>query len=443
MAYRVDIIGAGISGLSTAYYLAQQPVEFDIHVWEKDAAAGGLAGTFTLPDGGIVEKFYHHFYRRDIALVQLISELELEQDLLWQPGETGAYYARQAYRLSSPLDLLRFEPLPFLDRIRMGWLVLHAQRIKDWRSLDDLSVKDYIVKVAGQTVYDIVWKPLLYGKFGPEAEQISAAWLWAKLTDRGASRNRQGHELLGYLRGGLGRIFDAIVTRLREAGHAVHLGEAVRRIHGSADHVESIDTDAGTFATDIVIGCGQVPDIAALLPEDANGYRQTLERIGFLANVCLVLTLNRSLSEFYWTNVTEPDAPFVGIIEHTRLIGRSEYNHKHVVYLSSYVAQDDARLSMTAEELTRNYMPAIIRMFPEFTPECIESRNLWTARYAQPIVQVGYRHDIPTIASPLRNFFLCTMAQIYPNDRQVSNGVATGFRTAQHVADWCKSGIEQ
>ncbi len=439
MVYRVDIIGAGIGGLSTAYYLARQPLELDIHVWEKDSTPGGLAGTFPLPDGGVVEKFYHHFYRRDVALITLIDELGLGPDLLWQPGETGAYYARQAYRLSSPLDVLRFKPLPFFDRIRMGWMVLHAQWIRDWRRLDDSSVKDYIVKVAGQKVYDVVWKPLLHGKFGPEAEQVSAAWLWSKLTDRGASRDRQGHELLGYLRGGLGRIFDTIVTRLREAGHTVHLGEAVHRLHRTAERIESFETEAGIFPTNAVIGCGQVPDMAELLPEGVKDYRQTLERIGFLANVCLVLTLNRSLSEFYWTNVTEPDAPFVGIIEHTRLIDRSEYGRKHLVYLSSYVTQDDHRLRMTADDLTVAYLPSIMRMFPEFDPGCIENRTLWTARYAQPIVHVGYRHEIPAIVSPISNFFLCTMAQIYPNDRQVSNGVATGLRTAQCVADWLKS----
>lgn len=433
MAFRIDIIGAGISGLSTAYYLAQQPMELEIHVWEKEHAPGGLAGTFTLPEGGIVEKFYHHFYRRDVALVNLISDLGLDDDLLWQPGETGAYYARQPYRLSSPLDLLQFTPLSLFDRLRMGWMVLHAQRIKDWQRLDEISAREYIVRVAGQRVYDIVWQPLLHGKFGPEAEQVSAAWLWSKLTDRGASRNRRGQELLGYLRGGLGRIFDTVVTRLQAAGHVVHLGEAVQCIHGTTDKIESIETGVGAFATDVVVGCAQLPDIIDLLPDSVGSYRQALARIGFLANVCLVLTLDRSLSEFYWTNVTEAEAPFVGIIEHTRLIDREEYNQKHLVYLSSYVTQDDARLRLTAEELTEGYMPAIKRMFPEFSSQYIEAKTLWMAPYAQPIVHVGYRHDIPAIASPIRNFFLCTMAQIYPNDRQVSNGLEMGRRTADLI----------
>jgi protoporphyrinogen oxidase len=316
---------------------------------------------------------------------------------------------------------------------------VHAQRIKQWQRLDDISVRDYIVKVAGQNVYDVVWGPLLHGKFGPEAEQVSAAWLWAKLTDRGASRNRQGYELLGYLQGGLGRIFETVVTRLSAAGHSVHLGEAVRRLHGTPERIESIETETGTFPAGTVIGCAQVPDLIPLLPESAGDYTRMLGRIRFLANICLVLTLNRSLSEFYWTNVTEADAPFVGIIEHTRLIDRSEYHQKHLVYLSSYVAQDDARLWMSAEELVQNYMPAIQKMFPEFGPQYIEEQSLWTARYAQPVVKGGYRNDIPAIASPISNFFLCTMAQIYPNDRQVSNGVAQAKSTTALIGQTLKT----
>ena len=63
----------------------------------------------------------------------------------------------------------------------------------------------------------------------------------------------------------------------------------------------------------------------------------------------------------------------------------------------------------------------------------IESGAIWRAPYAQPIVHVGYRHDIPEIISPITNFFVCTMAQIYPHDRQLSNGVVMARKTAEIV----------
>jgi protoporphyrinogen oxidase len=226
-----------------------------------------------------------------------------------------------------------------------------------------------------------------------------------------------------------------LITRLQETGHSVHLGKAVHQLQGSQERIDSIVTDEGTFQTDVVVGCAQVPDLVKILPESVEAYRNALRKIRFLANVCLVLTLKRSLSDFYWTNVTDANAPFVGIIEQTNWADRNDYNQKHLVYLSSYVAQEDARFKMTAEELVHAYLPAIRKLFPEFELALIEAHALWKAPYAQPIVHTGYRHHIPEIVSPISNFFICTMAQIYPHDRQVSNGVAMAQKTAQIVSN--------
>ena len=113
MRERVDILGAGIGGLATAWFLARDGAGsgkpgLEIHIWEKDSAPGGLAGSFET-ESWRVEKFYHHLFRRDVALRSLIEELGMGGDLVWRPASTGAYYFARPYRLSSPLDLLRFE----------------------------------------------------------------------------------------------------------------------------------------------------------------------------------------------------------------------------------------------------------------------------------------------------------------------------------------------
>ena len=435
---RIDIIGAGISGLTTAYYLARAfenaANRIEIHVWEKDQDPGGLAGTFTT-ENFTVEKFYHHIYRRDYALQDLIEELGLGAQLIWRPAATGAYYFQQPYRLSSPVDVLRFKPLPLLDRLRLGWMAVHAKTIKDWRKLDDMSSKEYIHNVAGGNVYRVVWEPLFRGKFGSFAESVSAAWLWSKLVDRGGSRNKQGHELLGYLRGGMGRVFEEIINHLKRHGHHVHLGQAIQALQGREEGLTTIVTDEGSFTTDLVVGCAQLPELAELLPNSVESYRNSLHKIDFLANVCLVLTLKHSLSDFYWTNVTEPDAPFVGIIEQTNWAAQSDFNHKHIVYISAYVNPDDPRLAMDAAQLIEHYLPSLNKLFPAFEVGAIEAHALWQTPYAQPIVRVGYRFLIPEIASPIPNFLVCTMAQIYPHDRQMSNGVALARKTVALIRE--------
>lgn len=432
---RIDVIGAGISGLASAYYLARALPDLEIHVWERDRLAGGLAGSFSTADF-TVEKFYHHIYRRDLALQALIAECGLGGDLIWRPASTGAYYQRQPFRLSSPSDLLRFKPLPLLDRLRLGGMVVRAKLVRHWHDLDDITAADYVRSTAGETVYRVVWQPLLRGKFGEDGERVSAAWLWSKLVDRGGSRGAGGHEVLGYLRGGLGRLFEELIVRLERMGHHVHLGTGVEKLEGGLNRIERVVTREGTFATNAVISGAQLPDLIRLLPEAAGDYGSRLGRIGYLGCVCLVLTLKAPLSEFYWTNVVAPDAPFIGIIEQTRWADRAEFGSKHVAYISAYVAKNDPRHAMEAGELLESYLPAIRTMFPDFASDSVEGAALWKAAYAQPIVHVGYRRSIPAIESPIPNLFLCTMAQIYPHDRQVSNGVEMAHQTAAAASRW-------
>jgi len=429
---RVDIIGAGISGLASAWFLARRRSDVEIHVWEPSPEPGGLAGCFHV-DGLTLENFYHHIYRRDVALQKLIDAAGLAGDLVWRPASTGAYYFKRPYRFSSPIDLLRFDQLPLIDRFRAGWMVLHARFIRDWQSLDDESAPSYIRRVAGENVYRVMWEPLLRGKFGSAADSVSAAWLWRKLVDRGASRDSRGNELLGYLRGGLIRLFDVLVAHLAANGHVVHFGTRVTALEGSSTRVDRIDTTDGAHDADVVIAAAQLPDIARLLPESLAPLRERLERIEFLANVCLVMLLRKSLSDFYWTNVTDPSAPFVGVIEQSHWAAPEDLAGHHVVYVSAYVPQDDPRLQMTADELFETYLPHIQRLFPQFDRSNVTRLLIRTARYTQPIVRTGYRHLVPDIATPAENLFICTMAQIYPHDRQVSNGVEMGEKTAALV----------
>jgi protoporphyrinogen oxidase len=433
----VDVVGTGIGGLATAFYLSRLRNDVHIRLWEKEAGLGGLAGTFSTKDF-TVEKFYHHLFRSDSGIQRLIQDAGLGADCIeWKPALTGAYYFKQPFRLSSPLDLLRFKPLPFWSRIRMGLMVLRARGVKRWQDLDDISVKDYIIKTAGEKVYEVVWRPLLEGKFGQYAERVSAAWLWCKLVDRGSSRSKTGFEELGYVKGGFGTIYQAVAKELLSKGHEIKTGQSVKALRHDpqTNRITQIQDAQGQWLdTDQVAACIHTPELAALLPDTCQTYKDQLLKVGYLANVCLILTLSKSLSQFYWTNVTEPNAPFVGIIEQTKWTGTDEFGGKHFVYISAYVPQGDQRLSMEPKVLLEHYLPYIKKIFPHFDTSLVLDQYLWKAPYTQPIVEVGFRHIIPALQTPISNMVLASMAQIYPQDRGVSNGADKGREAAEYLA---------
>lgn len=184
---RVAVIGAGFCGLAAAYELGKRGVRAT--VLERDRHVGGLAGSFEV-DGTRVEKFYHHWFTSDTHVTALVDELGRSDRVVVRPTRTGMYYAHDLFKLSTPVDLLKFPLLGLPDRIRLGLLALRARRIKDWRALEDRTAADWLCEMGGERVYRVVWEPLLRGKFGDAAEEVAAVWFWNKLKLRGGSRGK-------------------------------------------------------------------------------------------------------------------------------------------------------------------------------------------------------------------------------------------------------------
>jgi protoporphyrinogen oxidase len=133
-AHDIVVIGAGFTGLAAAYELAGRGLR-PILI-EAAPEAGGLAGTFSVC-GGRLERFYHHWFTSDRHLMTLIAELGLADRLRFRPVGTGFYYAHSLFRLSSPLDVLKFRALSPLGRVRLGLLPLIARLNSSWQQLDD------------------------------------------------------------------------------------------------------------------------------------------------------------------------------------------------------------------------------------------------------------------------------------------------------------------
>jgi protoporphyrinogen oxidase len=429
---RVVIIGAGFCGLAAAYALGKQGVE--VSVLEQDVEVGGLAGSFPI-SGTRLEKFYHHWFTNDAHIMRLIREIGKDNQILLRTTQTGMYYANHFFKLSKPLDLLRFSPLPFPDRIRLGMLALRARRVRDWRQLENRTAADWLREMGGDRVYRVVWEPLLRGKFGDVAEEVAAVWFWNKLKLRGGSRGKGGQEQLAYFRGGFAALAHALVEAIRAQGGEVVTGAAVTGVRVDSGRAIGVTTKDGDRPADAVIATPSLPIIAKLLESHVpKSYIDQLRRVRYLANVCLVLELDRSLSSTYWLNVNDPGFPFVGVIEHTNFEPQSTYGGRHIVYLSKYAHESDDLYQMDDSDLVKYSLEHLKRMFPSLTNDWVLGAHVWRARHSQPIVEKGYSSLIPSPRSPLNGFYLATMAQIYPEDRGTNYAIREGERIAELVA---------
>ena len=176
---KVIVIGAGVAGLAAAYELAKRGHE--VAVYEASDRPGGQVRTFVVDGGsggGRVEIFYHHLFRSDVDVVALIDELGLGDDLLWIDSNVGLHAGGRNYPFVGPIDLLRFDRVSLLTRIRLGLGALYLRRYRDWRNLEGRSAAAWIRRWVGREGYDAVWGPLLRAKFRAHAEDVSLVWFW-------------------------------------------------------------------------------------------------------------------------------------------------------------------------------------------------------------------------------------------------------------------------
>jgi len=422
--YDVTVIGGGFSGLNLAYKLSKNH-NLKVLLLEESDQLGGLASTFYYK-GIKLEKFYHHWFTGDKAIMTLIDELGLSKRLMVKPSRTGVYYANSTYRLSTPIDLLKFKPLSFIARIRLGLGFIYAKFLKDSLKIESKTSEEWLIKVFGNEVFEKVWKPLLVGKFGEDYKSLSAVWMWKKLGLRGSSRSKDGRENLIYFDGS----FDELINKIEE--EIIKYGSDIIKECKINEVIENNNMDLLEVKSDknLLIQTKKVifttaPEITESICNKAidENTRNQLSRIEYLGNVCMILFLDKSLSDIYWLNVNDANFPFVGIIEHTNFDNTFVDNGYHVVYLSRYCRVEDKYFKMNDNELIKVCKDSLKEMFPDFSEDSIKDYVIWRSKHSQPFMEIGYKSLIPKNELLKDKIFQVSMANIYPEDRGTNQAV--------------------
>src|SRR5438067_1835062 len=224
------VVGAGVTGLVAAYRLAQ--AGWRPHVYERWPGLGGQAATFDVGGGKLLERYYHHLFTTDQHIAELYRELGMPDEIEWHESSVAMHAGGRTRPFTTPLDLLRYDPLSPGARVRMGAAVLWLQlRHREPEPMERLSARAWVERAMGRQAWEHVWGPLLRGKFGSRSDEISMAWLWSKLTLR---RRMRGHEarqeMLGYPRHSWENLYGALVSRIEAAGGSVRIDRPVARI---------------------------------------------------------------------------------------------------------------------------------------------------------------------------------------------------------------------
>lgn len=434
----IGIIGGGLTGITTAYRLIQQGHK--VTIFEASDYLGGLAAGFELA-GHRVEHAYHFLYKTDEYILGLVKELGLEDKLTFHKSSVSTYYGDTLYPMETPIDLIKFKPISFIDRIRAGVTVLYLQRVKNWRKLENITALEWLRRYAGRSVSDVIWEPLLRGKFDRYFDKVTMSWLWGRVLQRVDSRDAKlGGEALGYFKGGFRTIIDALVTPITAAGADIHLGTPVSKLtHNPVTGQVTVTTANGEDSFDRVLATVPSHVLANMIAgyEAADPtYFNKLRSIDYLDAVVQVFATRQKFTKYYWHNINTPNSPFVVFLSLTNLVGSERFDGLNIYYIGDYIPPEHEYMSADKDELKKRWYGELKKIFPEFDETQVVDDALFKMRNAQHIVDIGFEQNkLVPYETPCPGVLMCNFSQIYPMDRGTNYAVRDGNAMAKRIVD--------
>lgn len=411
---KVGIIGAGFTGLSSAYQLAKKGHE--VTIFEMDSHPGGLALGFQQKNWEwSLEKHYHHWFTNDSSVLNLAKEINYP--VIIKRPKTSVYIDKFIYQLDSPLHVLKFPKLKLLDRIRMAGVLALLRYNPIWQPLEKINAVDFLSKTMGKKAYEKLWEPQLTNKFGKYINEISLAWFWARVKKRTSN--------LAYPEFGFLHFAEKLVREIEKRGGKFLFNTQVLQIQEGAETL--VKTKNHTHKFDKIIVTLPSFFFLKIAPQLPDTYKNSLSKLKGLGAINLVLRLkNKFLTDgTYWLSVCDKKSPIMAIVEHTNFIDKKNYDNEHIVYLGNYLPHDHPYFKTTPEELLKIFHPFLKTINSNYKSSLIDY-HVFKAPFAQPIIPLNYSKIIPKFETPLQNIYLANIQQVYPWDRGTNYAVELG-----------------
>lgn len=410
---KIGIIGGGIMGISLGYFLTRQGAT--VEIFEASPVLGGLAGSIQLDDGTAVDRFYHTILSSDSHLRGLCTELGIADRLRFRETRMGFYDQGDFYSMNNIIEFLRFPPLGWIDRFRLGLTILYSQFIRDWHKLESISVEDWLVRISGRHTYEKIWRPMLRAKFDGGFENTPATYIWSRLvrmksTREGASQKEEA----GYLIGGYITLIKALSASIETAGGKVYLSQPVQDIAIEDGQAAGLRINDDVRFFDAVVATVQAPVFKRMIPKANQAYLDFLAKTEYLGIIAALMVLDRPLSGYWTLYITDENIPFTGVIETTTYIDPADVGGHHLVYLPKYTAPNSDWQKKSDEEIREIWLQNLEKMFPKFDRSWIRYFLIHRERLVEPLHWLNQTDDIPPVETPIKGLYLATTAQIYP-----------------------------
>jgi protoporphyrinogen oxidase len=409
------IVGGGIMGMTLAHRLVR--MGHSVTIFEAAPELGGLASSWKMhTENGTIEwdKFYHVILLSDFKTRGILKDIGVEDEIEWVETKTGFYVQGQLHSMSNTIEFLKFPTLNLIDKFRLGLTIIAASKIKNWRRLEQIPVTEWLQKWSGKNTYNKIWLPLLRAKLGESYTKTSAVFIWATIQRLyGARRSGLKKEMFGFVKGGYKKVIEAFKETLRREGVSIKLNQPVSEIKRTKDGKMAVHlANHSVQEFDEVIVTLPAGMAAGVCPDLSKTEKDKLNNIEYLGVICVAVLLDKSISDFYITNITDEGFPFTGIIEMSALVDKKYLGGNALIYLPKYVVQDDPLLQQSDEELRTYFLDNFKKMYPGIKDEHIKFAGVAKAKHVITVAKLGYSHSLPNVKTSVPGLYIINTAHI-------------------------------
>jgi protoporphyrinogen oxidase len=424
------IVGGGIMGMTLAHRLAQQGQQ--VTIFEAAPELGGLVSSWKMPTGSGKnkediewDKFYHVILLSDFRTRNILKDIGLEDKIEWVETKTGFYINGKLYSMSDTIEFLKFPTLNLIDKFRLGLTIIVASRIKNWKRLEKIPVTTWLKRWSGTNTYNKIWLPLLRAKLGESYTKTSAVFIWATIQRLyGARRSGLKKEMFGFVPGGYKVVIEAFKRTLLNESVQIRTNTSVTEVKTGADNKPLIKlTDDSVESFDEVIVTLPSPIATRLCTGLSPNEIQKLNNIEYLGVICVAVLMDKPISDFYITNITDGRFPFTGIIEMTALVNKAYLDGHTLIYLPKYVSTEDPLFKQSDEEIRDYFISNFKNMYPLITDDNIKFAGVARAKHVITVAKLNYSETLPGIRTSVPNVYIVNTSHIIDGTLNVNETV--------------------
>jgi protoporphyrinogen oxidase len=329
------------------------------------------------------------------------------------------------YNLGDPADFLRF-PMGFLDKLRFTRMMLRAFAKSDWSDWSHRSARELVDEWAGAGVREALFEPLTRLKFELPCDEVSGAWLGARL------HAREGSDPFGYIPGHNWTkvLCDGLTRVLLEQGVTVRTRTAVARLHGEGDHIREVElADGSRLAADRIVNTMPTEIYATMVPREDTPDLTSIRYTALLSVICA--SRQPVTPDFYWMNLASLDRQAGGIFMLNSLNPTIGEPGDTCINFVSHVQSRQSRLfQLGDEELMAGYLADFRAVFG------FDLQPFWTHIARVPMYSPIFRRhyqNLPVRSVTWRNVYFAGNYRTFPSVVSTGTAMRSGLETAHAI----------